>query len=63
MTKKDVKKFDVWVKRDHLFTATIKADTLEQALETARNMDIDELLDAPGETVDSEHKFTSVMEA
>jgi len=52
----------VWVKREHSFTATIKADSLEQALETAKGLTIDELIDLPGETVDSEHKFTAVME-
>lgn len=61
--KKNVTKFEVWVKRDHLFTAKIEADTLEEALSTAKAMTIEQLLDAPGETVDSEHQFTTVMEA
>jgi len=61
--KKNVKRFDVWVRRDHQFTAKIKADTLEQALEIAKLMTIEQLMDAPGETIDSEHKFTAVMEA
>ena len=55
--------FDVWVKRDHLFTAKIKADSLEQALEKAKAMSIEQLVDAPGETIDSDHKLTAVMEA
>ncbi len=63
MAKKENKKFDIWVRRDHLFTAKIKADTLEQALEIAKSMSIDQLVEAPGETVDSEHKFTAVMES
>jgi hypothetical protein len=60
---KNQKKFDVWVKRDHIFTAKIKADTLEEALATAKSMTIEQLIDAPGETVESEHTFTAVMEA
>lgn len=61
--KKEAKKFDVWVKRDHIFSVTIETDTLEQALEIAKQMSIDDLLDAPGEQIESEHKFTAVMEA
>lgn len=62
MKKPKKPKFDVWVRRDHLFTAKIEADSLEQALEIAKSMDIDQLVDAPGETIDSEHKFTAVLE-
>ena len=61
MSKQKV--FDVWVERKHLFTVKIKADTLEEALQIARQMNIDKLLDADGETIDSEHRLTSVMEA
>ena len=61
--KKEVKKFDVWVKRTHTFTATLEVDTLEEALERAKQMDLDMLLDAPGETIESEHVFTAVMAA
>lgn len=61
--KKDVKKFDVWVRRDHTFTATIEADTSEEAIATAKSMTIEQLVDAPGETMDSDHKFTAVLEA
>jgi hypothetical protein len=57
------KTFDVWIRRDHHFSAKIKADSLEQALETAKQMSIEQLVDAPGETIDSEHKFTAVLEA
>ncbi len=39
--KKNVKKFDVWVRRDHVFTARIAADTLEEALTIARGMTTD----------------------
>ena len=62
-TKKNVKKFDVWIRRDHQFTAKIEADTLEEALAIAKTMSIEDLLDIDGETIDSEHKFTAVMEA
>lgn len=55
--------FDVWIKRDHTFTAKIKADSLEEALATAKSMSIEQLVDAPGESIDSEHKFTAVLEA
>jgi len=61
--KKDVKKFDVWVCREDTFTAQVEADTLEQALEIAKGMTIDDLVDAPGEMIESEHKFTAVIEA
>lgn len=57
------KTFDVWVKREHTFTATIKADSLEDALALARTWPIEDLVDAPGETIESEHKFTAVLEA
>jgi hypothetical protein len=60
--KKDTKKFDVWIRRVDTFTATIEADTLEQALELAKTYSIDELSDAPGENIDSEHRFTAVIE-
>lgn len=60
--KKVVKKFDVWVRRDHTFTVTIAADTLEEALAAAKGMSIEDLVDASGETIDSDHKFTAVME-
>jgi hypothetical protein len=53
--------FTVWVKRDHFFTAEIKADSLADALGKVKEMDIDQLLDAPGETMDSEHKITGVF--
>lgn len=56
------KTFDVWVRRDHYFTAKIKAQSLAHALEIALSMKIDQLIDAPGETIDSEHKITGVME-
>jgi hypothetical protein len=59
---KNQKKFDVWVKRDHIFTVKIKAETLEEALATAKLMSIEQLIDASGETVDSEHTFTAIME-
>jgi len=54
--------YDVWVRRDHLFTAKIKADSLEGAFQLAKSMSIEQLMDAPGETVESEHKLTAVME-
>jgi hypothetical protein len=60
--KKKAKTFDVWIKREHIFTAKIKGDTLEEALALAKSMTIEQLLDAPGETIDSEHRFTAVME-
>lgn len=62
MSKKKAKTFDVWVRRDHLFTSKIEADTLEDALVIAKSMSIDDLVDAPGETIDSEHRFTAVLE-
>lgn len=61
MLKKKV--FDVWVKRDHMFTAKIKAETLEEALSLAKAMSIEQLVDAPGETIDSDHVFTAVLES
>ena len=61
MSKKKQPTFDVWVERKHTFTVKIIANSLEEALAEARKMSIDELLDAPGETVDSEHEFTAVM--
>ncbi len=62
MSKSKKPKFDVWVKREHTFTAKIEADSLEQALEIAKSMSIERLLDAPGDTIESEHKFTAVLE-
>jgi hypothetical protein len=61
MKKKD-KKFDVWVLREYSFTAKIKADSLEEALEAAKGMSIYQLLDAPGEEIDSNHTFTAIMQ-
>lgn len=63
MSKPKKPKFVVNVQRKHWFTAEITADSLEEALETARKMDIDVLLDAPGETIDSEFRITGVDEA
>lgn len=57
------KVFDVWVKREHTFTAEIKAESLEEALNFAKEMSIEQLVDAPGETIDSDHKFTAVLES
>jgi hypothetical protein len=56
-------KYDVWIKREHTFTAKIQANTFEEALETAKLMSIDDLLGAPGETVDSEHEITGILKA
>lgn len=61
--KTKTKKFDVWVTRTHQFIAKVKADTLEEAIQIARAMSIDELVSAPGETIDSEHAFTAVLES
>ncbi len=61
--KKKKTYFDVWVRRDHSFTAKIEAENLEQAIERAKGMTIEQLMDVPGETVDSEHRFTAVLEA
>jgi len=61
--KKKVTTFDVWIERKHIFTARVVADNLEQALDVARHMTLDELLDAPGDTCDSEHKITGVMKS
>ena len=59
---KNKKKFDVWIKREYSFTVKIKAETLEEALAIAKSMTIEQLVNAPGEEVDSEHTFTAVME-
>ncbi len=53
MTKPKKQTFDVYVRRNHFFTATIEAATLDQALEIANNMTEDDLLDAPGDTLES----------
>jgi hypothetical protein len=61
--KEKLPKFDVWVKRTHTFTATVSAKTLEDAVILAKNMNEQQLLDAPGEEIDSEHELTAVMKS
>jgi hypothetical protein len=60
MAKK--KEFVVHVKRDVLFEAKIKADTITDALAIASNMTTEELWGAPGSIVADEHKITAVFE-
>jgi len=62
VAKKNQPKFQIWVRRDHYFTADIVANSIAEALEIANKMSIDELVDAPGEQVDDDHKITGIME-
>jgi len=61
MKNKKTKSFDVWVRRVHTFTAIIRAESLEEALTTAKTMSESELLGLPGDTIDSEYEITGVL--
>jgi len=62
MAKKKQPKFQVWIHRNQYFTAEIVANSIAEALEIANKMSTDELVDAPGEHVDDDHKITGIME-
>lgn len=63
MKNKKAKTFNVWVRRVHTFTAIIEADSLEEALASANAMSESELLDVPGDTIDSEYEITGVLKS
>lgn len=56
------KKYTLHVKRDVLFEAEIKAESIEQALEKARVKGSDGLWSVPGEIIDDEYRITAVFE-
>ena len=54
--------FTIYVKRDVLFEAKIKADTLKEALEKAQSSTTAQLWDTPGDIIDDNHIITAVFE-
>jgi hypothetical protein len=62
MAKIKQKEYTVHVKRDVLFEAKVKADTVEGALELAKSMSIEALWKTPGDVIDDTHRITAVFE-
>jgi hypothetical protein len=62
MKKKTQKEYTIFVKRDVLFEAKLKADTLEEALGLANTMDAADLWDALGDILDDKREITAVFE-
>jgi len=60
--KKKQKEYTIFVKRDVLFEAKIKADTIDEALGLANDMDAEALWKTPGDILDDERKITAVFE-
>jgi len=60
--KKKQKEYTIFVKRDVLFEAKIKADTIDEALGLANRMDAQDLWKTPGDILDDERKITAVFE-
>jgi len=56
------RKFTVYVQRDVFFEATVRAESLQEALEKAESMMTTELWDTPGDIMTDEHKITAVFE-
>jgi hypothetical protein len=63
VAKKTKKEYTILVKRDVLFEAKIKANTLDEALELANSMSADDLWMTPGDITDDERKITAVFES
>jgi hypothetical protein len=62
MAKKTKKEYIVYVKRDVLFEAKIKADTIDEALGLANGMDAEDLWKTPGDIIDDARVITAVFE-
>ena len=62
MMKKKQKEFTIHVKRDVLFEAKIKAESIDEALGFANGMGTEKLWLAPGEIIDDAHVITAVFE-
>lgn len=60
--KKNQKEFVIYVNRDVLFEAKIKANPIREALETAEGMSTDKLWETPGDIIDDGHTITAVFE-
>ena len=56
------KEYTVYVKRDVLFEARIKADSIDDALGKANGMTTPQLWDTPGDIIDDERTITAVFE-
>jgi hypothetical protein len=63
MSKPKLPKFTVYVKRTYHFTAEIEAPSLDDAIAIAGQWDIEELTDAPGEILESEHEIYGVVKS
>jgi hypothetical protein len=55
-------KYTIHVKRDVLFEAQVSAKTIEEALEKAKALTVEQLWLTPGGIIDDEHKITAVFE-
>lgn len=62
MAKAKQKQYTIYVKRDVLFEAKIKADSIDEALGLANGMGSENLWDTPGEIIDDSHVITAVFE-
>ena len=62
MKKPKQKEYTVHVKRDVLFEARIRANTMREAFEKVESMSTDALWDTPGDIIDDEHTITAVFE-
>jgi hypothetical protein len=62
MAKKTQKEYTIFIKRDVLFEATVKADTIDEALGLANGMTTEELWDTPGDIQEDSHVITAVFE-
>jgi hypothetical protein len=63
MSKPKLPKFTVYVKRTYDFTAEIEAASINDAIAIAGQLEIDELVDAPGDALDSEHEIWGVVKS
>ncbi len=60
--KSKKKEYTIYVKRDVLFEAKIKADSIDEALGLANGMTAAQLWKIPGEIIDDERTITAVFE-